>query len=111
MYLLNYLALTLPGGQTIAAPKQVPTGGLDKVQTIIGNALTIMIIVAIILVVVGIVWAGIQWAGSGGDKSKLAAARARLTWAVIGLIVVLVTFFILNFVGYLFKVDLLKLSN
>ena len=110
MYLFTYLALTLPGGQNIAAPKQIPTGGLDKVQTIFGNAFTIMIIVAIVLVIVFVVWAGIQWASSGGDKSKLAAARARITWAIIGLIFVLGSFFLLNFVGYLFKVDLLKLQ-
>jgi hypothetical protein len=107
---MSYLALQLPGGGTIVPPNSVPKGGLSFVQGVFSNALSLMIVAAVVLVIIFIVWSGIQWVTSNGDKGKIAAARARLTWAVIGLIIVLATFFILNFIGYLFKVNLLKVG-
>lgn len=104
---MDLLALTLPGGNSINPPSQLPKGGLTTVQTAVGNALSIMIILAIVIVVAMIVWSGIQWASSGGDKGKVAAARGRMTWAIIGLVVVLTTFFILNIIGYFFNIPLL----
>lgn len=54
---------------------------------------------------------GISWITSGGDKNKLQAARAKLTWAVGGLVVAFAAFFIVSIIGYLFNVDLLKLGT
>jgi len=105
---MSYLSLTLPGSQTITAPNGIPSGGIDLVSTIFSNALTIMIILCIVLALIFIVYAGIQWITSGGDKTKLQAARAKLTWAIVGIIIALAAFFIVSLIGYFFKVDLLK---
>ncbi len=105
---MSYLSLGLPGGQTIAAPKELPQGGLPFLGKVLGNFITLMIVLAVISVVIVIVWSGTQWIRSGGDKSKLQAARSRLTWAVVGLLIVLLAFFIINVIGYFFNVPLLK---
>lgn len=107
---MSYLSLSLPGGGTVNAPGGVPQGGLDIVQTIFGNLLTIMITLAIIFTVIGLIWSGIQMISSGGDKSKMQSARARLTWSIIGLVIALSTFLILNIIGYFFKIDLLNIG-
>ncbi|MGI8420545.1 MAG: hypothetical protein ACR2LN_07955 [Candidatus Levyibacteriota bacterium] len=99
---MKYLALTLPNGQTVQAPSSVPTGGLSKVSQVIGAAVTIMIIITAILCLFVIVWAGIQWTTSGGDKQKVTAARARITYAIIGLIVALASFFFVNVLANFF---------
>jgi len=104
------LALTLPGGQTISAPSQVPTGGLNTVAKVIGNALTILLIVAVILTLIYLILGGMTWIRSGGDKQKIAQARSRITYAIIGLIIALVSFFMINIIGSVFNVPLLKLS-
>jgi len=96
------------GGQELN-PTFIPTGGLSELQIFIRNALMVFIVFGAFFIVIYIVIAGIQWIMSGGDKNKLAAARGRLTWAIIGFIVILSSFFIINAIGYLFKVDLLKL--
>ena len=41
----------------------------------------------------------------GGDKAKLTAARARITYAIIGLIVAMGAFFIISIVGYIFRCE------
>lgn len=103
---MSYLALTLPGGQTITPPNGIKTGGIDVLQKILGNAMTIMIILAVFLSLIYLVWGGVQWTASGGDKSKVAAARAKLTWAIVGLLVALGAFLIVNIFGYFFNVKL-----
>lgn len=110
---MKLLALTLPGApgqpaQQINCPKGIPCGGLQQdLIPMIRNAVTLLIVLTIILVIIFIVWAGIQWTASGGDKAKLSAARARLTWAIIGLIIVLGSFFIVSIFSFLFGVKLL----
>jgi hypothetical protein len=111
--LLNLVALTIPGsngqpGITIKGPNSIPHGGTDRLATAISGGINIMIIVAVILCIVSVVWAGIQWAGSAGDKAKVASARARITWSIIGLVVVLFAFLIVNILGSFFNVNLTK---
>jgi len=56
------------------------------------------------------VWGGMDWAKSEGDKQKLESAKKRVTWAIIGFIIILLSYTFVNAVGYLFKVDLLRLT-
>ena len=57
-----------------------------------------------------LVWGSIQWIMAGGDKQKLTAARAKVSGAIIGFIVLLLSYAIVGAVGFFFKVDLLKLA-
>jgi hypothetical protein len=95
-------------GNPISIPSKLPQPG--KAPSIISNAITIFITAGIIAAIITIIWAGIQWTTSGGDKQKLASAKARLTWGIIGLIIILISFFIINIWGYFFGVNLLNVS-
>jgi hypothetical protein len=57
-----------------------------------------------------IVWGGIEWAYSGGDKQRIAAARAKLTWAIVGVVIMLLAFGIISLFSGLFGINLLNLS-
>jgi hypothetical protein len=104
---MNYLAMTLPNGQTITAPSSVPQGGLSKVSQIVGVGVTIMIIIAAVLSLFYLVLGGIQWTTSGGDKQKVAQARSRITFAIVGLIVAMASFAIVTIIGGFFNIPLL----
>ncbi|HVF69068.1 MAG TPA: hypothetical protein VNA13_00735 [Xanthomonadales bacterium] len=107
---MDYLSLTLPGQQTINAPAGIPSGGLSTVTKVFRNSYTIMLIICLVLSLIFIVLGGIQWITSGGDKTKLQAARSKITWAVIGLIISFVSFFIIGMIGYFFNVPLLSIN-
>lgn len=109
---MRYLALTLPGGSVINPPtgSGIPSGGLGTVNSVMQNALTIILIGVVVIVLIMLVWAGVQWILSGGDKSKIAAARARLTWAIIGLVIALLSFAIVDIIGHFFGVNLLNIN-
>lgn len=108
-------ALTLPGagGQQIPIkpPSQVPTGGIETVGKMIQVGLSLLFITTILLTLFFIITAGIYWITSGGDKEKLSKARARITYAIIGLIVAFSAFFIVNLVGGFVGVDLLNINK
>ena len=104
---MKELALTLPGGEKIQALGNVPNVGISP---IIQTAATLLFVIAIILSLFFLVLGGIRWIISEGDKTKLQQARATLTYAVVGLIIVFLSFFIINVVGELFGINLLQIS-
>lgn len=108
---MSYISLKLPGeNNTINAPSGIPEGGLTVVTTVFRNSYTILLIIVIILSLIFIVLGAIQWITSGGDKTKLQAARGKITWAVGGMIISFISFFIVTMIGYFFNVNLLSFS-
>ncbi len=95
---MKELALSLPGGYSISPPGGIPQNGMTSGENLLQAALTITFTIAIALFIAFIVYSGIQWAISGGDKQKLQQARSRITFSIIGLIVVLAAFFIVRIV-------------
>lgn len=51
--------------------------------------------------IVFIIFAGYTLMNSGGDQKKLAGAKGTITYAIIGLILVVLAFGIVNIIGYL----------
>ncbi len=99
----------LPGSASAAAHSLCPSAfaNLCKMQAdtaggIAGNIVTVLIIIAIILSLVYLVYGGIKWITSGGDKAKVEAARSHITAAIIGVVIALLSYLILNVVVYVF---------
>lgn len=101
------IMLTLPGNRSLQAPSGIPTGGLEgDGGKIIQNSLTVLMVITIILVLFFLIWAGIKWITSEGDKQKVQSARSTLTYAIIGLVIVFLSFFILSIFNFLFGINL-----
>ena len=60
----------------------------DLITKVLGLLLFLAGLLALLFLVIG----GIQWISSGGDKIAAAAARDRITAAIIGLIIVVATY-------------------
>ena len=73
-------------------------------QTIISWLLVLAGIVALFL----IIYAGIRFITSGGEAKQVESARKILTYAIIGLIIVLSSFFIINFIADFTGVSCIK---
>lgn len=105
----NLLTLSVPGYGTVGAPDAIPTGGLSSTGgDIIQNVITLLMVVAIIVAFFMLLWSGIEWITSQGDKSKVEKARHRIIFTIIGLIVVFLSFMIINVIGRAFGIDILK---
>ncbi len=98
---MKELALTI-NGNNISAPSGIPSGGFGTSGvSVIQVALTILFVLADVAALAFVIFAGIQWVISGGDKQKIQAARNRLIYSIIGLIVITLSFFIVQVVSNL----------
>lgn len=64
-------------------------------QNIIGAALNLAGVVALFF----IIFSGFKYITSGGDPKQLEGARQTLTYAIIGLLIILFSFFIINVIA------------
>ncbi len=93
----------------ITPPAGIPTGGLEKgfFSDILGNGVVLLFTGASLIALFFLLWGGIGWILSGGDKTKIQAARNRIMYAIIGLVICFLAFAIVSFIGTAFRVDLL----
>lgn len=102
---MHKLSLSLPGFPGI---KNTP--GLDSkfpatgpvLGAILSAILNILFYMAVFLTFYFLVWGAFQYLVAAGNKEELAKARARITWALIGLIVIFLAFFVAKFAGEIF---------
>lgn len=115
------LTLSIPGFENIdkpnanaptGLPKGTPTGGLDTTgQNAIWVGIELFLLGAVLLSVYYIIRGGINMMTSGGDKEKFHTGRERVRYAIIGLIVIFLSFFMINIIGTLFGINLLQISK
>ena len=77
------------GGETVRG---------ESLTNIVQNLINITLFIVGILAVVFIIVGGIRYQTSGGDPAKVKAAQQTLTYAIVGLIVAILAFAIVNFV-------------
>ena len=100
----NLLALSI-GGVSIQAPPAIPTGGLAKAYLYGSNVILLAYVVFTIVALFFLLWGGIRWITSSGDKTKVQAARNTLIYATIGLIIIFLSYFIINIITTIFNVQ------
>jgi len=92
------LQIELPGGSPIQIQGAggMPQGGINSLGNIVGVGLDLLVLVAIFLCLLYLIWGGFNWMMSEGDKQKLNKARQKIVYAIIGLVVVFLSFLIIN---------------
>lgn len=110
---MDKFALTLPGGFNIN-----PGPGIPDYKTIYDPAkssspllnfvIALIFVIGIIAVVIFVIYSGILWATSAGDKQKIETARHTLTYAIIGLILIVLSFVIINLIETLVGSNILR---
>jgi hypothetical protein len=71
----------------------------------ISKMVSVGIIVAGLAVFLYLVWGGIQWLTSGGDKAKLEEAKQRLSNAIVGLTIVVISWAVWLIILYFFGIS------
>lgn len=82
--------------------------GSDYLTIIIRNAVTIIFTIGAILLLFMLLWGGIDYLMSAGDKEKSSNARKKITSALIGFIVLTLTYLIIRVVGGIFGFDIIN---
>lgn len=78
---------------------------LSLTNAVLSNLLNIVFIIAVIIALAFLIYGGIRWITSGGDKTKVEAARNTLVAALIGLVLVFLSYFIIQIIFSIFGID------
>ena len=110
---MKFLSLTINGTDgnpiSIQGPGGIPTGGITSgdFSKILQTAYQLAIILGILFCLYVLIMSGRQYMMSGGDKQKMENVRHRLSYALIGLIIIFLSYFIIsvltNFFGFSIK--------
>lgn len=109
---MKEIALTIKGSGAPTFNVQTPSEiKFFDLNNLLSTGITILFVFSILLTLFFLVYGGISFITSGGDKQKVVAARQKLTYAVIGLIVVFSAYFIVNLVYNLFGIRFMDTSS
>ncbi len=75
----------------------VPSSAV-QVSDVIRFIINLLVVIAVIASLVYLIYGGLRWVISGGDKEKVEAARKTVVAAIIGLVVVLLSWVIITVV-------------
>lgn len=98
--------LTLPGGTTISGPsgltKTFGSGAEFTIGKLISNAIPFIFAFAGIGLLLMLIFGGFGVLTSSGDAKKLAGASQRITYAILGFIVIFVAYWAVQLAGKIF---------
>ena len=114
-------SVTTAGAFLAAAPQALaldicPTGagdicsGLGEPEAIIKGILNFIFVVIVIVCLFYLVWGGFKWITSQGEKAGVEGARSQIINALIGLVLVFLSYIILNIVLQFFGLELSTLE-
>jgi hypothetical protein len=95
--------LTLPGGNSVQGQLNVPGGGSNPtIGSIISAALPLVIGLAGLGLLLMIISAGYTLMTSAGDAKKMDEGKQRLTFAIVGFIIVFGAYWGVQLIGVMF---------
>ena len=97
----------------VQIPLVAPAGSVENVavQSIPQFVITLLFVVGLIIAIGFLIYGGIRWIMSRGDKAKVEEARGHIVSAIVGLVLIIATFFILNVVFTLLTGKAFNLGN
>ncbi len=75
------------------------SGFAGLMGSVIAKFVNYAIIIAGILLLFYLLWAGLDWIASKGEKERLIKAQLKITHAVIGLLIVVITYTLFGFLA------------
>ncbi len=72
--------------------------GLNQIEWLFQQLITIAVGAAFIIILVVLVWAGIKFITSGGDAESLQGAWQTVTWALLGILFLVLAWLILQLI-------------
>jgi len=100
------------GGSTVGDPtvkmnidKRVSFSNFGE---LLGNIVIAAMVIAGLMVFFYLIMGGIQYITSGGDKAQAEAARDRITYALIGLVIVVGSFAIIKLIEAFFGINIIN---
>lgn len=89
---------------------QNPTQGGAGLAYYIGQLWKTIVVLGGLAFLIFFIWGALNWIIAGGDKAKIDAAQKQMTNGLIGLVVLVVSFAVVGFIGNFLGFDLLNIN-
>lgn len=80
--------------------------GLEQIEIMIGNIISLIVGIGFITLVILLVWAGIKYLTSGGEPKAVQSAHTVTTWALLGIVFMAIAWIVLQLVSGFTGIDL-----
>lgn len=77
----------------------------------IGGFIAFLFVLAAIIALFYLLWGGFKWLTSGGDKTNIETARGHIVAAIVGLLIIFLSYVILNLIWQFFFGNALTTIN
>ncbi len=94
--------INLPGGEVITGP--LDPAKFTNLASLVNNSLTFVFAIAGILLLLYLIWGGFDYLTSMGDPKKAEAANKKLTSAIIGIIIIFISYWVIQLAEYLLNI-------
>lgn len=85
--------------------------GVDNFGSLVGKLIQFIFVIAIVAALLYLIYGGFRWITSGGDKNAVSGARDHIIAAIIGLVVIFLSYFIINLLLGFFNLGNLNTIN
>lgn len=103
-----YAQIGLPRNQQGNRGFTIQSNSSGNLSTLISNTIGIFFAIGGIGFMIMIFWGATNWILSGGDKEKVAGARKRITTAIIGIVLLSLSYVIIYVIGYVLNIEFLQ---
>lgn len=101
----------IKGPGPLGDPNAAAGGALALLQKLLSNIIGFLTIGAILWFTLQIIFAGYSWITSAGDPKAVAAAREKILFGIVGLVVVFGALVLVSLIGSLLGVDVLNIQE
>lgn len=85
--------------------------GLTQIEDMVGRVISLVVALAFVVLVVMLVWAGIRYLTSGGNAKAVQSASMTLTWALLGMLFLVIAWLLLQLIASFTGIDALKVFD
>lgn len=104
---MQQFALSIPGYTNIPAPQEIQNIPIATYgSNIIWLALELFLLAALLISLFMLMYGGFRFMTSGGSKQDLDLAKKTIVLSIIGLLIVVLSFTIINFIAGFFGVPI-----
>ncbi len=82
-----------------------PPAGLDQIEAMIGNVISVIVGLGFIAMLVLLVWAGFKYLTSAGEPKAVQSAHSVVTWALLGILFMAIAWLLLQLVAVFTGID------
>lgn len=88
---------------------QTGVATLRCIPVVFGNAVNALLIFSGTVALIMVIWSGYKYILSKGDAKQAEEAKKTLTWTLIGLTIIILSFAVINLISYVTGVECIRL--